>query len=320
MTDTGKARLNLVADIGGTNTRMALARGRQVLPDSIRSFQNREYAALGQIIGRFLSETGAKVTGACFAAAGIVEDGRVDMTNLDWAIDHASLREQIGCATVEIINDLQAQGHALGHLAQTSVDVLVPAQDAPADTRLVVGIGTGFNAAVVFETAAGRLVPPSETGHTDLLVRTEAEFAFMTYLLGEKARAETEDALSGQGLENIYHWVSGQHAAASDIMDAVASGRDPKALQAFDHFTGLLARTLGALSLVHLPVGGVFLAGGVARAIAPHLNRFEFRNRYRDGGRFAPLMERFAVHVITDDNAALTGCAAMLESRDFTAS
>jgi glucokinase len=61
-----------------------------------------------------------------------------------------------------------------------------------------------------------------------------------------------------------------------------------------------------------LPFGGVFLAGGVARAMAPHLIPMGFVEAFRDKGRFAGFMENFGVCVIEDDYAALAGSAAHL--------
>ena len=67
-------------------------------------------------------------------------------------------------------------------------------------------------------------------------------------------------------------------------------------------------------SFFHLPFGGIYLIGGVARAFQPYLERFDFAGAFRDKGRFAGFMGNFAVSVIEDDYAALTGCAVYLEN------
>ena len=116
-------RPSLVADIGGTNTRVALADGATVRLDSIRRFPNADYQARGQDIAHvlrdYLAETGRQPsTGVCVAAAGPVQDGVATMTNLDWVMDARQAdRAPPGPRQVAILNDLQAQGHALGHIA-----------------------------------------------------------------------------------------------------------------------------------------------------------------------------------------------------------
>ncbi|MCU0816977.1 MAG: hypothetical protein MUF74_11060 [Cypionkella sp.] len=46
--------LAILADIGGTNTRVALAEGGHVRAETIRRFPNAEYKARGQDIGQIL--------------------------------------------------------------------------------------------------------------------------------------------------------------------------------------------------------------------------------------------------------------------------
>jgi len=94
-----KAPLCLVADIGGTNTRVALADGGRIRTDSVRRFRNTEFPDLDTILVRYLAESGvARVDGACVAAAGPVKDGVATMTNLDWTIDGGTLTRATGAA------------------------------------------------------------------------------------------------------------------------------------------------------------------------------------------------------------------------------
>jgi glucokinase len=73
-----------------------------------------------------------------------------------------------------------------------------------------------------------------------------------------------------------------------------------------------MGHVLGDLALGHLPFAGVYLIGGVARAFTPWLAEFGFAEAFRAKGRFSGFMEQFGVQVVTDDYAALTGCASHL--------
>lgn len=46
----------LVSDIGGTNTRVALANGRQIIESTIRRYRNVEYTGLEQVLRRYISD------------------------------------------------------------------------------------------------------------------------------------------------------------------------------------------------------------------------------------------------------------------------
>jgi len=313
--------LSLVADIGGTNTRCALADGTNVLANTVRRYSNIDYSGLEAVLQQYLSDEGdVDPVAACVAVAGPVRDGKATMTNLDWAIDRETLARATRAETTAILNDLQAQGYALADLAPSSLRSIISGGSEPRRpdaVRLVIGVGTGFNAAPVFETSSGRFVPPSEAGHANLPIRTEQELRLCNYVSTAHGFPAVEDVLSGRGLERVYGFLGDdandpRHADAKDIMAACASGRDPRASEAAALFTRILGTVCGNLSLIQLPFGGVYLVGGVARAFAPFLTQFGFAEAFRDKGRFAGFMSNFSVDVVEDDYAALVGSAAHL--------
>lgn len=315
--------LALVADIGGTNTRCALAKGLEVLPETVRRYSNAEFSGLEVVLRQYLSDEGdVDPAAACVAVAGPVRDGAATMTNLDWQIDRETLARATKAETVSILNDLQAQGHAIGHLKDGSVRQIIAGPDTPPSpqaVRLVVGVGTGFNAAPVFQTDAGRFVPPSESGHANLPIRTEQELRLCQYVSTAHGFPAVEDVLSGRGLERVYAFL-GQEAddprdlSGKAIMSACADGSDERAVEAASLFARILGTVCGNLSLIQLPFGGVYLVGGVSQAFGPHLSTFGFAEAFRDKGRFAGFMSNFAVSVIEDDYAALIGSAAHIDA------
>ncbi|MGB8813820.1 MAG: glucokinase [Paracoccaceae bacterium] len=311
------APLSLVADIGGTNTRVALADGTVLRVDSIRRFKNAEFPGLETILRRYLDEAGVNdCDGACVAAAGPVRGGIATMTNLDWTIDGDALARATKAETVAILNDLQAQGHALGHIAPENLATLIPGPAAAPDAaKLVIGVGTGFNAAPVHETPWGRIVAASECGHVNMPIRSESDLRLAHFVETVHGFPGVEEVLSGRGLERLYAFVTTESGApaelaAADIMAAIPSGGP--ALDAARLFVRLLGAEVGNLALIHLPFGGIYLCGGVARAFTAHFAAMGLADAFRDKGRFAGFMQNFSVSVIEDDYAALTGCAVYL--------
>jgi glucokinase len=315
--------LSLVADIGGTNTRCALANGTQILQETVRRYVNTDYPGLEDVLRQYLRDEGEVDPGAaCIAVAGPVRDGRATLTTLDWAIDRGTLSRATKTETVAILNDLQAQGHALNTLQTDSLRSLVvgtsPEPSAQA-VKLVVGVGPGFNATPVFSTSGGVFVPPSEAGHANLPIRTEKELRLCKFVSTAHGFPAVEDVLSGRGLERVYAFL-GQEAddpraaAAKDIMASCAQGDDTRAAEAAALFCHILGTVCGNLSLIQLPFGGVYLVGGVARAMAPYLGQFGFVDAFRDKGRFAGFMSNFSVSVVEDDYAALIGSASHIEA------
>ena len=78
-----EGRRYLVADIGGTNTRVAITHGRNVIADSIRRYKNVEVPSLENLLCLYIAEYGAfDFDGCCIAAAGPHQSGRIKTSNI----------------------------------------------------------------------------------------------------------------------------------------------------------------------------------------------------------------------------------------------
>lgn len=321
--------LAILADIGGTNTRVALADGTKVQTETIRRFPNAEYQARGQDIAQilrdYLDQTGATVSGVCVAAAGPVQDGVATMTNLSWVMDAAKLTGATGARHCAILNDLQAQGHALGHVPTDHLNRIVDGPASDKGAMLVVGLGTGVNAAPVHGSGPARIVAPSECGHVNMPVRSEEDLRLMRFIeallssRGETPHCGVEEVLSGRGLANLHAFAAAEagqnlHSSSAEVLAALDRD-DPLATHAAKLYTRILGQMLADLALVHLPYGGIFLIGGMSRAMTPHFARFGLGQTFREKRRVDLLQSDFSITVVEDDYAALTGCAAFLAAQ-----
>ena len=89
----------LLADIGGTHTRLALADAGVLRPGSIRRYRNEGHATFEALLALYLRDCGVReCAGVCLAVAGPVRDGVVRMTNLGWELRREALRALTGSA------------------------------------------------------------------------------------------------------------------------------------------------------------------------------------------------------------------------------
>lgn len=305
----------LVADIGGTNTRVALARGTAIIAGTTERFRNADHSGLESVLAQYLSKHRSLPARAAIALAGPVRGTKGELTNLGWRMDADELARMTGIRHVALLNDLQAQGYALPHLPADHLRVVRDGKQA-GGTRLVIGLGTGVNAAPVYPAGAGHIVPPAEAGHIHLPQHSEEDQRLARWLVARRGFASVEDVLSGAGLERLYAYHAEQAGgaparSASDIMQdmgkcttiAPTVGR---------HYVRILAQYTADLALTTLPFGGIFYIGGVARAFTPWMARFGYDAAFTDMGRFSDIVAQFPVALVEDDFAALTGCAAYL--------
>lgn len=311
----------LLADIGGTNTRIALAQDGKLRENTIRRYRNAEHSGLDSALDQYKSDQETPMLdGVCVDIAGPVTNGVGTLTNLDWTLEETLISEWTGASKARLINDLQAQGHGAADLPQDALHCVIEGAGhvlGRPTTRLVVNVGTGFNAAVVLEDHGQRLVPPSESGHANLPIRTDDELRLCKFLENIHGFPAVEDVLSGRGLERSYSWLASedndtsQRSSTEIIQDCLAQA-DPRAEEAVRLFTRIFGTVTGNLALIHLPFGGIYLVGGVAVALGRHLHQFGFADAMRDKGRFSGMMTNFPIHVIEDDYAALRGAAHFL--------
>ena len=325
-------RVVLAGDIGGTSSKLALARYDGGSATLIRRevYPSRDYAALEQVVHAFVSDaqvapyTG-RIDAACFAVAGPVEDGRARITNLGWQIDETALAQASAIPRVCVINDFAAAGLGIEQLGRD--DLLTLQHGAPVERadRVVIGAGTGLGVGWITWSEGRYHVHPSEGGHADFAPADAEQDALLKHLRREYAHVSSERVLSGPGLPRILSFVaesSGKHPEGAlaeamrrgDPSEAISefalARRDALAVQALDLFVSAYGSFAGSMALTTLAHGGVYIAGGIAPKIAAKLGDGAFVRAFAAKGRFQHLLESIPVHVVMNQQVGLYGALA----------
>ena len=102
-----KNQLCLAADIGGTNTRIALFDSEVLLEDTCMTYSNNKYDSFEAILTDYLDRVSiSSVTHAGIAAAGPIDGTSAKMTNLSWSFSEGSIASITGAEHVGIILSL----------------------------------------------------------------------------------------------------------------------------------------------------------------------------------------------------------------------
>jgi glucokinase len=309
----------LVADIGGTHARFAMADLDGGALRDIRTLVNSEHATLEAAIRNYCVQVGETSAVAAVAMAGPVRADGAQLTNGAWGFETAALRRRLGLEALYVLNDFEALALSLPELQAGDVVQIGDQAPMPDGIKIVLGPGTGFGGAVLLPGTPARVLP-GEPGHASLPVRTPAEAVVAIRLADPGGHVPVENAVSGPGLLATYRAcaaLAGRAApltSAAEIAEAARRGDEPSAIEAVDLFLVWLGRAAGNIAMQLRADGGIYIGGGIAPKLLDLLSDGRFRSSFEGMGRMAGLIRTIPVYVITAEAPALLGCAARLRS------
>jgi glucokinase len=317
----------LVADIGGTNARFALARMPAAASPKAqlayaRTLRVRDHATLHEAIGHFLADVPAaeRPSVAVLAVASAVTDDSVSFTNSHWSFSIQALRHGMGLEGLLVVNDFAAAARAVPTLDQVDlrpVGGCVPVDSGAPGMRVVLGPGTGLGLAALKQDAAGNVsVIETEGGHISLAPRNADEFFILDFLMQRFGRVSYERVLGGEGWVNLYQaWSmklgrTAQFQTPEQVSEGARHG-DPAARAAMNTMASILGAFAGDAVLMYGAWQGVYLAGGLLTHLLDGESAEAFRVSFQDKGRFSGLLKQTPVlHIVNPDLGNL-GAAAL---------
>ena len=152
-------------------------------------------------------------------------------------------------------------------------------------------------------------MPASEYGHARTTTANEKQKLIVKQLEENSSFISYENILAGSGLNRLDRVLNRREdRSPSDILEAAKAG-DLKAKNVGSQLAGFAGQAFGDFALMNMALGGVYLIGGVARAMMPYLKEENFKQNFYNRGNFSEIMKKISVHLILDDYAALKGCA-----------
>ena len=169
-----------------------------------------------------------------------------------------------------------------------------------------IGAGTGLGEAYLTWAEDRYIVHASEGGHADFAPRTSLEIELLAYLKdrfrsktsrGSTSRVSVERVASGTGMGNIYDFLSMKFKAGRDeeLHEKIISAGDMKAQVIANNgasgkkdyicrvtmeiFCSTFGSEAGDLALKLLPMGGLYIAGGIAPRNLSYLAARRTRHR-----------------------------------------
>lgn len=314
--------MDLLADIGATNTRVALAdaTGQVLMPES---FSNDEFASAADILLTYLGkrrESDQPRRAALGVAAPIGLGDEVRMINRDWQFSQSELQQRLGLSRLIVVNDFAAVAHSLPYWRDSELTTIGVGSPVARATRCVLGPGSGLGMATIVPGPDGWNVSAGEGGHVTLPARNDAEETLIRTLRKRLDHVSAEKVISGPGLVNLYRAVAEVAGSEPDAGDpasisAGAEAGDVLAQETMAHFFRFLGTVASDLALVTGAAGGVYLAGGILPKLKTQLLDSDFCKRFEDKGRYRGYLRDIPVYLITDPFPAFRGLLRLLGYR-----
>ena len=310
----------LVADIGGTNARFALAEfsANGISVKETQNFRAEDFETIRDAADAYLEAVNASPKTACFAVAGPITDDVIDFTNSHWVLKIKDITKSLNLNQFVAINDFEALARSVRYLSEEDLVAVKDGAGDMASPTLVMGPGTGLGQALIVPFGDQDRIVSTEGGHVSFAPRTDEEVEVMKFIAREHPRVSVERVLSGRGLVNIHRALCAINDTprvslqANEITAAASDGSYPIAAQAVTMFCELLGRVAGDAVLSTGARAGVFLGGGILPKIRDVFLRSDFTGKFLDKGRMRAYVEDVPVYMIIRDGAALTGAAAKL--------
>jgi len=323
MNSLSTQQINLVADIGGTNIRLAITENNEIT--EIISYQCADFPSLIDVIRHYLKEkqlTNANIN-ACLAIACPTDDDLISMTNLPWQFSQKELKSSLNLNSLTLINDYTAIAMAIPLLTDSQKIKIGSGESLPENPIAVCGPGTGLGVANLINIENRWHCIGGEGGHIDFAPVDELDIKILQHLKTFKKRVSYEQLLSGYGLEQIYQaLVAINHKESSAPTDTELTAKDisSQALkgscticeQALSQFCKVLGSFAGNLALTTGSIGGVYIAGGIVPRFVDYVNNSGFRERFENKGRMSYLNKNTPTYIITESQPGLIGAAAYL--------
>ncbi|MEH6633886.1 MAG: glucokinase [Halioglobus sp.] len=306
----------LVADVGGTNSRLALFDPVADELRAVHTYINRDYQRFEDVVATWIGSLCEPApTTCCIAVAAPPADDLISMANMDWAFSCRELAARFGFTQLKPINDFQGNAYALAHLGKDDLVVLHAGRTPKNGKRATVGPGTGLGGSTL-EIVAGRAMACAcEPGHMGLAPATAIELELFRVLLPHHGEIHAELLVSGPGLLRLYQGLAAVHGTApeqltpEEISRRALQGQDELCTQSLTIFCALLGSVCGDFVLANGAYSGLYLAGGIVPQMIPFLHASNFAQRFRDKGAMTSHLNAVPLYAITAAYPALIGAA-----------
>jgi len=306
-----KNRLTLIADVGGTNARLALIKNNLKYQRK-RYFKTNDFKSFEELISYYLKDnlTSESIHEAIFGVAAPVVGDRIKFVNSSLSFSQRSIKQIFNFKKLTVLNDLEMQAYYLSRPLKRELKLVSKGKSVRKSGKVLVSPGTGLGLAFslgdrVLPTEAGHLYVPSNLSKISDLVN---KFTFKF-----KRIPTFEDLLSSKGIVFIHQQISKstKNIETKRILENNISNKfyaDTRATYIY-----LLAIYLRYVALIFGVKSDIYLSGSIVKTISKDLETKGFREEFENSDTMKSLLPSISIFVVTSSDIGLQGARNYIE-------
>ena len=304
----------LIADIGGTNVRLALT-GADGRPTAEQKLAVADYPGPVEAARAYLG--GREVSRAVFAVATPVTSDQVALTNSPWVFSISATRAALGLERLEVINDFTAQAVAIPALRVDEREQIGGGTPEPGHAIGVIGPGTGLGVGGLLPVGDRWQPIPVRAAMSRSPPRTRSRTR--SWPISSSASATSPPSASFRAPAwSIWPRRSRRSRVSRsrspircEVPERARRGGCRFCSAALARFSAMLGAAAGDLALTLGARGGIYIGGGLAKRLGELFDRERFRASFVAKGRLAHFLEPIPTYLITRRDPGLLGAAAL---------
>ncbi len=304
----------LAADLGGTNSRFACfefdeASGLRLAGKA--RLKTAEHSSFGQLL-EALWDSGLKYGPDQYDIAVLAVPGPVikgvycHPANIAWDINVSKAEVKYGLKNCRLINDFAAQAYACRTPVVDSGLVIQEGHVDQDGALIVIGAGTGLGHCALVPVGGSFVTVNSEGGHKGFPFVGEREAEYERFIRETTGHpfCYGDLVVTGLGLTLLHRFLTGEELTPHQV--AATLTPESETLEWYARFYGRAARDY-ALTVV--PLGGVYIAGGITAKNPILVQSPHFINEFRLSVEYPELLAMLPVILNGNDDSGLYGAA-----------
>lgn len=311
--------IGLIADIGGTHARFALADENGIY--NSETLLCKDYTTIVDAVETYIDMHCSKgyPKKMSIAIAGPVSGDLFKLTNHPWEFSIQETKKALKLDSFHLMNDFEAIALGIPHLKKDNIKKIGEGDAITQKTIGIIGPGTGLGVGALFWNGKRYLANPCEGGHVTMAAKTQRQFDIFWALRNKYRHVSAERVCSGKGLVNLYNTIRDidrvpdlPDRTPEEISEAAINGGCPQCGEALDLMLDFLGTVAGNLALSLGAQGGIYIAGGIPMKLGSYFMSSNFRESFEAKGRFSNYMKKIPTFLVDHPNIGFLGLQADL--------